>query len=297
VNSPATNPAAGLAALKQASRKIVMVTAYDFVSGRVAARAGVDIVLVGDSAANTMLGYTSTRDVTLDEMTILAAAVRRGIDASIATGASGPILVGDMPYGTYELSDVAAVETARRFVAAGCHAVKLEGGGPSVARVRAIVAAGIPVIGHVGLLPQQAVAGSLRARGRTADEALAIARDARELEDAGCFAIVFEAVPAAVTALVVSTLRVPVIGIGAGSATDGQVLVFHDIVGLTDGRPPRFVKRYAALLDEMVDAVGAFARDVRDGRYPEGTHEYGIEIAELEQLRRVLGPRSPTPSP
>ncbi len=269
-----------------------MVTAYDYVSARVAADAGVDIVLVGDSAANTMLGYSSTRDVSLDEMIVLTAAVRRGLDTATAAGATAtPLLVGDMPYGTYEPADAAAVETARRFEAVGCDAVKLEGGGASLARVRAIVAAGIPVMGHVGLLPQQAAAEALRARGRTADEALAIARDARELENAGCFAIVFEAMPAAVSALIVPTLRIPVIGIGAGSTTDGQVLVFHDLVGLTDGRTPRFVKRYAELFNEMVNAVRAFGGDVREGRYPGEEHEYRIDEAELARLSQVLGAR------
>jgi len=287
-DNPAARTAA-LQALKHARRKIVMVTAYDYVTGRVAAQSAVDVVLVGDSAANTVLGYASTRDVSLDEMTMLAAAVRRGIDAGTARGAAPPLLVGDMPYGSYEPADAAAVETARRFEAAGCHAVKLEGGGASVSRARAIVAAGIPVMGHVGLLPQQAASSeALRARGRTADEALAIARDAHDLEDAGCFAIVFEAVPAAVAALLAPTLRVPVIGIGAGGATDGQVLVFHDIVGLSDGRTPRFVKRYAELFGEMVSAVRAFAGDVRGGRYPAAEHEYGIEAAELESVKRQL---------
>jgi 3-methyl-2-oxobutanoate hydroxymethyltransferase len=285
--SPST---AALQALKAARRKIVMVTAYDYVSARVAAEAGVDIVLVGDSAANTVLGYLSTRDVSLDEMIVLTGAVRRGLDA--AAGAPTPLLVGDMPYGTYEPSDDAAVESARRFEAVGCDAVKLEGAGTRLARVRAIVAAGIPVMGHVGLLPQQVGAGGLRARGRTAEEALAIARDARELEDAGCFAIVFEAMPAAVSALVVPTLRVPVIGIGAGGVTDGQVLVFHDLVGLTDGRTPRFVKRYAQLRVEMVDAVREFAGEVRDGTYPAEEHEYGMEEAELATLRQVLDGRA-----
>jgi 3-methyl-2-oxobutanoate hydroxymethyltransferase len=272
-------------ALKAARRKIVMVTAYDYVSARVAAAAAVDVVLVGDSAANTVLGYSSTRDVSLDEMIVLTGAVRRGLEA----GGAPPLLVGDMPYGTYEPSDAAAVETARRFEAAGCDAVKLEGGGASLPRVRAIVAAGVPVMGHVGLLPQQVAPGALRAHGRTADEAFAIARDARDLEAAGAFAIVFEAMPAAVSALVAPTLRIPVIGIGAGAATDGQVLVFHDVVGLTEGKTPRFVKRYAALFEEMVDAVRAFTGDVRDGRYPGEEHAYGIDETELATFRQGLG--------
>lgn len=282
---------ADLQVLKAERRGIVMITAYDYVSGRVAAAAGVDIVLVGDSAANTVLGYSSTRDVSLDEMIVLTGAVRRGLDAGAATTSSHPLLVGDLPFGTYEPSDGAAVESARRFQAVGCDAVKLEGGGASLARVRAIVDAGIPVMGHVGLLPQQTAANALRARGRTATEALAIAQDARDLEHAGCFAIVLEAIPAAVSAVVVPTLLVPAIGIGAGPSTDGQVLVFHDVVGLTDGKTPRFVKRYARLLPEMVEAVRAFASDVRERRYPSAEHEYPIDAEELQELRRQLGER------
>jgi 3-methyl-2-oxobutanoate hydroxymethyltransferase len=281
--------AAILQALKASRRKIVMVTAYDYVSARVAAEAGVDIVLVGDSAANTVLGYSSTREVSLGEMIVLTAAVRRGLDAAAAAGGATPLLVGDMSYGTYEPSDDVAVETARRFAAVGCHAVKLEGAGKNLARVRAIVSSGIPVMGHVGLLPQRVAVGALRTQGRTADEALAIAGDARKLEDAGCFAIVFEAVPAALPALIVPTLRIPVIGIGAGGATDGQVLVFHDLVGLTDGRVPRFVKRYAELRGEMVDALRGFADDVRAGRYPGEEHEYRMDEAELARFKQVLG--------
>jgi 3-methyl-2-oxobutanoate hydroxymethyltransferase len=280
--------AAALQALKAAQRKIVMITAYEYVSARVAAEAGVDVVLVGDSAANTVLGYSSTRDVSLGEMIVLTAAVRRGIDAAAGAGAVTPLLVGDMPYGTYESSDDLAVDTARRFAAAGCDGVKLEGAGTSLARVRAIVAAGIPVMGHVGLLPQQVASAALRARGRTAADALAIARNARELEDAGCFAIVFEAIPAVLSALVVPTLHVPVIGIGAGGATDGQVLVFHDVVGLTDGRTPRFVKQYADVRAQMVGAVRGFATEVRVGRYPGAEHEYGMEETELASLRERL---------
>jgi 3-methyl-2-oxobutanoate hydroxymethyltransferase len=277
-----------LQTLKASRRRIVMVTAYDSVSARVAAQAAVDVVLVGDSAANTVLGYASTRDVSLDEMIVLTCAVRRGLDAAATAGAAAPLLIGDMPFGTYEPSDAAAVETARRFATVGCDAVKLEGAGPSLPRVRAMVAAGIPVMGHVGLLPQRAAAGELRARGRTAEEALAIARGARELQDAGCFAVVFEAIPAAVSALVVPTLDIPVIGIGAGAAPDGQVLVFHDIVGLTDGKTPRFVKQYAQVSEEMIAAVRRFADEVREGEYPAAEHEYGIEERELAKLRKSL---------
>src|SRR3989440_5727582 len=212
-----------LAEKKRLGEPIVMVTAYDYPSAQVAQEAGVDMVLVGDSGAMTVLGYPSTVPVSLDEMLMLAKAVRRGLDT--------PLLVGDLPFGSYEASDELAVATAQRFVKeAGCDAVKLERGGTSAARARAIVDAGIPVMGHVGLTPQTATAlGGYRAQGRTSDRALAVAQDALALQDAGCFAIVFEAVPAAVSADVVARLDVPGIGVGAGARTDGQALVFHHL--------------------------------------------------------------------
>src|SRR3954447_2634545 len=207
---------------KALGEPIVMVTAYDYPSASVAEEAGVDLVLVGDSGAMTVLGYQSTVPVTLDEMLMLAAAARRGLKT--------PMLIGDLPFGSYEGSDIEAIKTAQRFVKeAGCDAVKLERGGSSVQRARAIVEAGIPVMGHVGLTPQTATAlGGYRAQGRTAERALAVARDALALQEAGCFSIVFEAIPAAVAAMVTMRLAIPVIGIGAGPSTDGQVLVFHD---------------------------------------------------------------------
>src|SRR6201992_1311086 len=223
---------------KRLGEPIVMITAYDYPSAQVAQEAGVDVVLVGDSGAMTVLGYPSTVPVSVDEMLMLAAAVRRGL--------STPLLVGDLPFGSYEASDEQAVATAQRFVKeADCDAVKLERGGTSVQRARAIVQAGIPVMGHVGLTPQTATAlGGYRAQGRTADRALAVARDAIALQEAGCFSLVFEAVPAAVAAAVMPRLEIPVIGIGAGPDTDGQVLVFHDLLGIFDGHAARFVKRY-----------------------------------------------------
>ncbi len=261
---------------------IVMVTAYDFPSGRVAELAGVDIALVGDSAATTVLGYDSTIPLTLDELLVLARAARRGLRT--------PLLVGDLPFGTYEGSDELAIASAQRLVKeAGCDAVKLEGGGLSVQRTRAIVAAGIPVMGHVGLTPQTAVAlGGLRAQGRTADRALALARDAFALQEAGCFSLVFEAIPAAVAAELVPRLAVPVIGIGAGPATDGQVLVLHDLLGYREGHGARFVKRYADLLDDVVEGIAAFAGEVRGRAYPGPEHTYAIDEEELAALRRAL---------
>ncbi|KHK95055.1 3-methyl-2-oxobutanoate hydroxymethyltransferase [Microbacterium mangrovi] len=271
-----------LAALKAAGERIVMVTAYDHPSAQIADAAGVDVVLVGDSAAMTVLGYDSTVPVTVDEMLMLTAAVRRGL--------STPLLVGDLPFGSYETSDEQAVATAQRFVKeGGCDAVKIERGGTTVQRARAIVEAGIPVMGHVGLTPQTAaITGSFRARGRTANEALAVFESALALQDAGCFSLVFEAVPAAATAAMMPELHVPVIGIGAGDATDGQVLVWHDLLGIYGGPAARFVKRYADLRQPMTDAVAAYADEVRSGAYPAPEHTYGMSEDEASRLRALL---------
>src|SRR5947208_15191068 len=230
---------------KRLGDPIVMVTAYDYPSARAAEAAGVDLVLVGDSAATTVLGHNATTAVALEDMLVLARAVRRGLRT--------PLLIGDLPFGSYEVSDEQAIATAVRMVKeAGCEAVKLEGGGEmSVRRARAIVGAGIPVMGHVGLTPQTSTAlGGWKAQGRSAGAAEKIAKEARALQDAGCFALVFEAIPSAVTDLLMPLLEIPVIGIGAGPATDGQVLVFHDLLGIRDGLGPRFVKRYAHHQDE-----------------------------------------------
>src|SRR6476660_1623952 len=275
---PVTLPA--MAEKKRLGEPIVMVTAYDYPSARAAEAAGVDLVLVGDSGAMTVLGYDSTVPVTLDELLVLAKAVRRGLRT--------PLMVGDLPFGSYEVSDEQAVATAFRFVKeAGCDAVKLEGGGPvSVARARAIVQAGIPVMGHVGLTPQTSTAlGGYKAQGRSAAAAEKIARETLALQEAGCFSIVFEAIPAAVAAELMPHVDVPVIGIGAGPATDGHVLVFHDLLGIREGMGARFVKRYASLQEEMNAGVAAYAEDVRSRRFPAPEHGYSIDAAELEGLR------------
>jgi 3-methyl-2-oxobutanoate hydroxymethyltransferase len=270
-----------LAEKKRLHEQIVMVTAYDYPSAQVAESAGVDMVLVGDSGAMTVLGYPSTVPVSIDEMLMLAAAVRRGCTT--------PFVVGDLPFGSYEGSDEQAVATAQRFIKeAGCDAVKLERGGTSVARAKAIVDAGIPVVGHVGLTPQTATAlGGYKAQGRSADRALAVARDALALQDAGCFAIVFEAIPSAVTEVVLEHLEIPVIGIGAGAA-DGQVLVFHDLLGIYDGHAPRFAKRYGEIKAQMVAGVAEYAADVRGGTFPGPEHVYSIDADELERVRAGL---------
>ena len=280
-----------LAEMKAAAQPIVMVTAYDHPSATVAEAAGVDIVLVGDSAANNVLGYETTVPVGIDEMLMLAAAARRGLRT--------PLLVGDMPFGSYERSNEQAIENAQRFVKeAGCDAVKLERGGTSVDRARAIVRSGIPVMGHVGLTPQTATAlGGFRAQGRTAGRAAQIAEDALALQSVGCFAIVFEAVPAAITEALVPHIEIPVIGIGAGPGTDGQVLVFHDLLGIHEGHVPRFVKRYAEVREQMVDGVRAYADEVRDGRFPGPDHIYSVEPAELAEFRAYLEQESLATSP
>jgi 3-methyl-2-oxobutanoate hydroxymethyltransferase len=273
-----------LAEKKRLGDPIVMVTAYDYPSARAAESAGVDLVLVGDSAATTMLGYNATTPVELGDMLVLARAVRRGLRT--------PLLIGDLPFGSYEVSDEQAITTAMRMVKeAGCEAVKLEGGGEaSVKRARAIVNAGIPVMGHVGLTPQTSTAlGGWKAQGRTAAAAAKIAADALALQEAGCFALVFEAIPSAVTDELMALVEIPVIGIGAGPATDGQVLVFHDLLGIRDGLGPRFVKRYANLQQEMNDGVAAYAEDVRTRRYPAPEHTYKIKPEELAELRGLLG--------
>jgi 3-methyl-2-oxobutanoate hydroxymethyltransferase len=285
-----------LAEMKARGEPIVMVTAYDFPSAQVAEEAGVDIVLVGDTAAMTVLGYQSTVPVSMDEMVMLASAVRRG--------ARTPLVVGDLPFGSYQGSSEQAVMSAIRYLKeAGCDAVKLEMAGvaggvadkrESVARARAIVSAGIPVMGHVGLTPQSASAlGGYRTQGKTMQQAVQVADDALALQDAGCFAIVFEAVPAAVTEVIMARMRVPVIGIGAGGSTDGQVLVFHDLLGLYEGRAPRFVKRFADVKREMVEGVRAYAEEVREGRFPAAEHSYSIDPAELERFREVIAPGKP----
>jgi 3-methyl-2-oxobutanoate hydroxymethyltransferase len=272
-----------LAEKKRLGDPIVMVTAYDYPSARAAESAGVDLVLVGDSAATTVLGFTATTPVELGDMLVLARAVRRGLRT--------PLLIGDLPFGSYEVSDEQAVTTSMRMVKeAGCEAVKLEGGGESsVRRARAIVGAGIPVMGHVGLTPQTSTAlGGWKAQGRTAAAAARIAREALALQEAGCFALVFEAIPSAVTEELMPLLEIPVIGIGAGPGTDGQVLVFHDLLGIRDGLGPRFVKRYANLQQEMNDGVAAYAEDVRTRRYPGPEHTYKIDPAELAELHSLL---------
>jgi 3-methyl-2-oxobutanoate hydroxymethyltransferase len=271
-----------LTEMKDNGEPIVMVTAYDFPSASVAEAAAVDIVLVGDSAANVVLGYPGTEMVSLEEMLVLGKAVRRGLKT--------PLMIGDMPMGSYEASNELAILNAQRLVKeTGCQCVKLEAGGISAERAQAIVRSGIPVMGHIGLTPQTATAlGGYKAQGKTAGAAIRLHEDALALQEAGCFSIVIEAVPAAITEVLVGKLEIPTIGIGAGPATAGQVLVFHDLLGITTGHVAKFVKRYADVHDAMVDAVRRYGDEVRTRHFPEPDHVYSVEPAELAEFRRYL---------
>jgi 3-methyl-2-oxobutanoate hydroxymethyltransferase len=280
-------PLPELAELKRRGQRLVMVTAYDAPSGRLADAAGVELVLVGDSAAMVVLGHDSTVPATMDEMLILTRAVTRG--------ARRPIVVADMPFGSFQISDEEALENAVRFVKeAGADAVKLEGAGPMLSRVRMIVGAGIPVMGHIGLTPQSAtMLGGFKAQGRTAEKAVRLLEDAHALEAAGCFSIVLEAVPAPVAARVTRELSIPTIGIGAGAACDGQVLVWHDLLGLYEGTSPRFVKRYADLATEIRRALETYVAEVQQGTFPQEQHTYSMPDEELRAFEVAV---SETPS-
>jgi 3-methyl-2-oxobutanoate hydroxymethyltransferase len=263
-----------VAAAPAAGRRLVMVTAYDFQMARVVDAAGVDVVLVGDSLANVVLGHDDTLAVTMAEMLHHVRAVRRGLERAL--------LVADMPYGSFHLGEREAVANALAFVKeAGAEAVKIEGPRPEV--VAALVAAEVPVMAHLGLTPQSVhkLGGyKVQGRGREAREALLAA--ARDLEAAGAFSLVLECVPAALAAEVTAALGIPTIGIGAGAGTTGQVLVYHDLLGLEERIAPRFVRRYAELGRAAREAVAAFAADVRAGRFPSDAESYGDPTAPAE---------------
>jgi 3-methyl-2-oxobutanoate hydroxymethyltransferase len=271
-----------IAEMKRDGDPIVMITAYDYPSAQIVDQAGVDIVLVGDTAAMVVLGYDATTPVGMEEMLMMASAVRRGLRR--------PLLIGDLPFGSYEKSNEQAIENAQRFVKeSGCDAVKLERGGLSVDRARAIVRSGIPVMGHVGLTPQTATAlGGFKAQGKTAEAAAKLFEEAQALQAVGCFAIVFEAIPSAVTEALMPKMEIPVIGIGAGPSTDGQVLVLHDLLAIHDDFQPKFAKRFADVKAEMLRGVREYAEEVRTRRFPGPEHTYGIAPEELERFRAEI---------
>jgi 3-methyl-2-oxobutanoate hydroxymethyltransferase len=280
--APGKLPLPELTEMKRRGDRIVMITAYDAPSGRIADAAGVDLILVGDSAAMVVLGHDSTVPATLDEMVMLTRAVTRG--------AHRPLVIADLPFGSYQVSDEQALETAIRFVKeASADAIKLEGAGTMLSRVRALTGAGIPVMGHIGLTPQTAtMLGGFKAQGRSAAKAVRLYEDALALQAAGCFSIVLEAVPSPVAARITEALDIPTIGIGAGPDCDGQVLVWHDLLGLYDGHAPRFVKQYAELAPTIAAAVEQYASEVRDGAFPEEKHTYAMTDEELALFEESL---------
>jgi 3-methyl-2-oxobutanoate hydroxymethyltransferase len=265
-----------------------MLTAYDVAFARLVDQAGVDMILVGDSLGMVMLGYPTTVPVTMDDMVRHAAAVSRG--------ASHALLVGDMPFGSYQTSRDDALRNASRFLKeAGMDAVKLEGGREVVETARALVENGIAVMGHVGLTPQRvAQFGGFKVQAKSAGAARQLIDDCVSLEQAGCFSIVIESVPAPVAALATERVTIPTIGIGAGPACDGQVLVLHDVLGLFGDFKPKFAKRYAELGPVVVEALRMYDREVREGTFPDAEHSFTMKDAERTALERALAePRRP----
>ena len=267
---------------KAEGRKLVMVTAYDYPLGLLAAEAGVDIVLVGDSLGMVVMGLEGTVEVTMEDMIHHTKAVVRGC--------KGPLIVGDMPFMSYNTSIREAIINAGRLVKeGGCEVIKLEGGVDFAPTIGAIVKAGIPVMGHIGLTPQTASAlGGFKIQGRDASAAKRIVDDARALEDAGVFSMILEAVPSPLGQLIAESVDVPVIGIGAGPDVDGQVLVFHDVVGLYDRFVPKFVKQYAKVRTVMLDALIEYKQEVMEVKFPGPEHSFKMPDDALEQLKKMI---------
>ena len=269
-------------AMKRDGKRVTMMTAYDAAFARLVDRAGIDVLLVGDSLGMVVLGYPNTVPVTMDDMVRHAAAVSRGT--------SRPLLVGDMPFGSYQSGPQDALRNAARFLKeAGMDAVKIEGGHETVDTVRALVENGISVMAHVGLTPQRvAQLGGFKTQARSARAARRLIDDAVALEDAGAFSIVLESIPAPVAAIVTERLSIPTIGIGAGIDCDGQVLVLHDVLGLFGDFKPKFAKRYADIGAQVLEALRAFDADVRAGTFPDAEHSFTMKETELDALRQGL---------
>ncbi len=270
-------------AMKGKSR-IGMLTAYDYPSGKIADTAGADILLVGDSLGMVILGYPDTLSVTVDDMLHHTRAVARGVKSAL--------IVGDMPYLSYHVSIEESVRNAGRFIQAGAHAVKVEGAKPSRIRaIEAILDAEIPVMGHIGLTPQSVNAlGGFKLQGKNADDARRLIDEAVALERAGCFSIVLECVPSELAAMITEQLAIPTIGIGAGPSCDGQVLVYHDVLGMYDGHTPKFVRRYANAAQDLQAALETYLADVREGRFPDEAKE-SFHMASDEELKRLYASR------
>ena len=288
-----TTPALTVPAVRARTRAngaepLVMVTAYDAPGARMVADGGADLILVGDSLAMVVLGHDDTLQVTVDDMAHHTAAVARGLASWVpsAEGARKPLVVGDLPWLSYHLGPDDAVRNAAALIRAGAQSVKLEGGAKRVPVIEAIVDAEIPVMGHLGLTPQSMHAmGGFKVQGKETEAALALVQDAKALQAAGCFALVLEGVPEQVAALVTDAVDIPTIGIGAGAGCDGQVLVFHDLLGLEDRMAPKFVRRYAALRSDGVAAIRAFADDVRGGAFPSAAETYHLADDVAEELK------------
>ena len=275
--APITVPAVRNRKVRNGDEPLVMVTAYDAPSARVADEAGVDMILVGDSVAMVVLGYDDTLQVTVDDLAHHTAAVARAKPR--------PLIVADLPWMSYHVSTEDTVRNAAQLIRAGGECVKLEGGRKRVPMIEALVDAEIPVMGHIGLTPQSVHAmGGFKVQGKETDAAMQLVSDAKALAHAGCFAIVLEGVPTEVAALVTAAVDIPIIGIGAGDACDGQVLVYHDVLGIEDRILPKFVRRYADLKTASVEAVSAYADDVRTGRFPSAKESYHLSAEAAETL-------------
>ena len=271
--------APSLRASKERGERLVCLTAYDYTMARIVDEAGVDIILVGDSIGNTIMGYGNTVPVTLDEIVMHTRAVRRGVQRAL--------LVADMPYGFFHTGEDDAVRNALRLIKDGAaEAVKLEGGRKRAPLVKRLVDEEIPVMGHIGLTPQSVnMLGGYRVQGKTAETARALLDDAKALEDAGAFAIVLEVVPREIAKLITESVKIPTIGIGAGVHCDIQVLVIHDMLGLSFGKLARFVREYANLKETMTEAISRYAEDVRTGAYPSEAESYGLPAEAAAELK------------
>lgn len=269
-----------LASMKD-REKIAVLTAYDYCTAQIADKAGADVLLVGDSAAMVVLGYPNTVAIGMDEMLMFCGAVARG--------AKHPLIVGDMPFGSYQPSISTAIENAGRFIKSGCDCVKLEGGLEIADKIKAIVDAGIPVMGHIGLKPQTAALWEgYKLQGRTAESAARLVEDARALEKAGAFSIVLEMVASEVAEHISKKIAIPTIGIGSGAGCDGQVLVLYDMLGIYENIKPKFVKRYSELSRSIFEAISAYCQEVKSSRFPEENNTFHMSPEELEKFRKRI---------
>jgi 3-methyl-2-oxobutanoate hydroxymethyltransferase len=270
-----------IAIMKKKFEKISVLTAYDYSTALICDRAGIDILLVGDSAGMVMLGYPTTNQVNMEEMLIFSSGVSRG--------AKRAMIIADMPFGSYQVSISDAIANAVKFIKVGCHAVKVEGGIEIIDTIKAIIKTGIPVMGHIGLKPQTTnLWEGYKLQGKTKDSGLKLIEDAKALEEAGVFSIVLEMVTSEVAEIICKNISVPTIGIGSGSSCDGQVLVLHDMLGIYQDIKPKFVKQYAELSKSIFEAVSVYINDVKSSKFPEEENIFHICPADLEELNKML---------